>query len=663
MEVKTLTVLGAGAMGHGIAEVAALAGLNVNLRDINDDLVQKGYQAIEKDFDRNVKKGRMDEETKKKTLGLITPIVDLEESVKDTDCVIEAVPEILDVKKKVFAEAAKLCPSKTIFATNTSSISVTAISEALDDPSKMGGLHFFNPVPVMPLVEVIYGDHTSEETISALDDLAKKMRKTPIYVRKDVPGFIVNRIFVPMTSEAIWALDKREAQSPLEIDAATKYKMSLPMGLVEIQDTLGGVGCIDVLYHVCEQFVNTLGNSYRAPPSTVKLFKAGQVGKKSGKGFYDWSDPNAAFEIPMSAGKSFDPIRLLAPGVNEAAKLIETGAATKEDIDTGVLLGLNYPRGILRMADDTGIDKIVDELNRLYKAYRREKRYKPSRVLTKLVKDGKLGRKSGEGFYQYGPGKYEFVEFSVDDKKVGRLVLNRPNRANALNMTFLDEISQVLDSVENDKNVGCLVITGKGRNFCGGADMAAFASGVADEMLNFSNKGHDVFTRLETLSKPVIAAINGPAMGGGLEMVLACDLRIMNKEAFVQLPELGLGLLPGWGGTQRLSRLIGMSRTKQMVLLSERVDAEKALEYGLANFVAERDEFTDTVNKTAEQLANGAPFAQKIAKRVMYYGSQADQRTGLFVENAAGGDVGLSEDLSEGITAFMYRRKPNFEGK
>jgi len=243
------------------------------------------------------------------------------------------------------------------------------------------------------------------------------------------------------------------------------------------------------------------------------------------------------------------------------------------------------------------------------------------------------------------------------------LILNRPNRANAFNADFMTEINKALCELEKNADVRCVVITGAGANFCGGADFAAFASGEMDATFNFSEAPHDVFTRIETYPKPVIAAINGPAMGGGLELALSCDIRIMNKTAVVRLPELNLGLFPGAGATQRLGRLIGWARAKEIILLTDPVDADKALAWGLVSYVAGGDEFTKLVDDTAAKLANGAPLAQKLVKGLMYYGAQADQRTALYLEAAASGDIASTKDLNEGITATNYRRTPKFTGK
>jgi enoyl-CoA hydratase/3-hydroxyacyl-CoA dehydrogenase len=659
MSVKTVVVLGAGAMGHGIAQVSAMAGFKVVLRDINEEFVQRGYQRIKDDLERRVKKGRMSEAQKNDLLSSITPIVDLKEAVKDADIVIEAVPEIMKLKHEVFSEAAKFCPKQTVFATNTSSLSITEIAKVIDNPGRVVGLHFFNPVPVMKLVEIIYGERTEEKSVQVIESFVKKIGKIAIYVRKDVPGFVVNRIFVPFSNEAAWVLHNGEVATPFEVDAAVKFRLGLPMGLLELLDTLGN-GAIDVQYHVSNYFKETIGASWGPPTNLAELFNANLLGKKSGKGFYDWSDPTKKNEIPLSAGRTFDPLRVIVIAINEAANLLVDKVATRNDIDTGTLLGLGFPRGILRMADDFGIDTVVDELNRLYDKFK-EDRYKASPLLVELVKEGKTGRKSGRGFYS--SQEFENIKFSVNEKMVATLTLNRPQRANALNLSFLEEINGVLDVVERNVNIRCLVIVGAGKNFCAGADMTGFAAGISGEMIRFCDYGHEVFTRLETLSKPVIAAINGPAMGGGLELALACDMRIMSSNAYVQFPEVNLGLFPGWGGTQRLPRLIGMGKAKQAIFMAEKIDAQKALDYGLANFVAEPEGFDEFVRNTAEKLTKASPLGLKMAKKVMYYGAQADQRTGLFLEGTSAGDICTTDDISEGITAFMNRREAVYKGK
>jgi enoyl-CoA hydratase/3-hydroxyacyl-CoA dehydrogenase len=659
-EIRNITVLGAGNIGAQIGALAAEAGYNVKIRDIEEKFLERGRQIVEELYDKRIRRGGFTEAEKKDNMSRLHFLVDLKEAVKDTDFIIEAVPEIMDLKKSVLKEVSESCPKDAVFATNTSSLSIAEIATAAERPEMVVGTHYFNPPSRMTLLEIVHGDKTGEEAIKIAEVVAKAMGRAVVHV-KDVPGFVANRIFCMMANEADWALAQNEGKSTFEIDSAIKYKLGLPMGMFELQDILGG-GSIDTQYHVMEYFGTTLGKSYGPAPILEKLFKEGNYGKKTGKGYYDWSSGQTN-EIPMNAGVGFDAIRVLAPSVNAAATLIEMGATTREEIDTAVLLGLNFPRGVLRMADSTGLDRILAELNRLYHKYK-EERYKASPVLTKLVKQGKLGRKSGEGFYSYRPGEFEFVKLNINtETRVARLILNRPHRANAFNYDFLTEINEALDELEKRDDVRCIVITGAGANFCGGADFAVFASGKMNEALVLSELAHDVLTRFEISPKPVVAAINGPAVGGGLEIALACDIRIMSTRAQLRLPELTLGLIPGAGATQRLGRLIGGARAKQIVLLSEPVTADKALEWGLVNYVAEPDKFEALVDEIAGKLASGAPLAQKLAKTLLYYGAQADQRTALFVEASASANIALTKDLNEGITAVQNRRQGKFSGE
>ncbi len=660
-EIKNITVLGAGAMGAQIAALAAEAGYNVKVRDIEEKYLERGRQMITENYDRRIKRGGFTEENKKAVFNRLKFLVDVKEAVKDADIIIEAVPEIMDLKKSVLKEATALAPNDCVLATNTSSLSIAEMSTAAKRPELVVGTHYFNPPSRMTLLEIVHGDKTSKEAIDVAEAVARKMGRDVVHV-KDVPGFVANRIFCNMCNEADWALAQGEGRSAVEIDSAIKYKLGMPMGMLELQDTLGG-GSIDTQFHVMEYFAETMGKSYGPAPILAKLFKEKNWGKKTGKGYYDWSGGRAN-ELPVNAGAGFDPIRVLATAVNEAAKLIEMKATTREEIDTAVLLGLNYPRGILRMADSWGLDVIVNELDRLYEKYNHEERYKASSVLTKLVKAGKLGRKTGEGFYSYGPGEYESVKLDINPKtKVAKLILNRPNRANAFNADMMSELNKALGELEKNPAVQCVVITGAGANFCGGADVSAFASGQVEDAFNFSEAPHDVFTRIEIYPKPVVAAINGAAMGGGLELALACDIRIMSTRAQVRLPEITLGLLPGAGGTQRLGRLIGWARAKELILLADPVLADKALAWGLVNFAAEPDKFNTLVDEIAARLANGAPLAQKLAKGLLYHGAQADQRAALYLEAAISGDIALTKDLNEGLTAMNYRRAPKFTGK
>lgn len=656
-ELKNIAILGAGVMGYQVALLCAEAGLNVKIRDIDEQILSTSRKNMERQLDRGIKKGRLSDQDKKETLHKIMFTLDLKEAVKDADYVIEAVPEVMEIKHKVFKEAYKFAPKHAVFGTNTSSLVISDVAAAIPEPERMIGIHFFNPPGVMKLLEIIYGEKTGEEAKKATDQLAKLIHRENVYCLKDTPGFVPVRLLMAMINECAWAVELDNANL-VDVDASLKYRLGLPMGMFEFLDVMDG-GSIELHHEIGSYLRNKLGESWSNPPIIEKKYLAGNLGKKAGKGFYDWAEGKTN-EIPFKAARNFNPIRVFAPVANLALRLVEDGVMSKEDVDKSTILGLGFPRGILRMADSIGLDVIASKMNELHSATG-EERYKCSTTLEKLVSENKLGRKTGQGVYNYGRGEFEMINLAFeDDKRIARLTINRPHRANALNLDCYAEINGALDMIESDNAVKCLIITGSGKFFCAGLDISTFGSGNMEEINQVLNPVADFHTRLETLGKPIIAAINGICLGGGLELAIACDLRIAMKGAVMGLPEANLGIFPGGGGTQRITRLIGWARAKELVLKAENIKAEKALEWGLVNTVAEKDDFEDIVRQTAQNMADKACLAQSIAKQVLYYGAQIDQRSGLFLESHSFPPVLLSEQASEGITAFMYRRKPKF---
>jgi 3-hydroxybutyryl-CoA dehydrogenase len=283
MEIKTIGVVGAGAMGSGIAQVAATAGYNVIMRDIEDRFVEKGMNGIEKFLTRSVQKGKVTEDQKKEIIGRINGTTKLED-MKDVDYVIEAVIENLDLKKEVFKALDGLCRPEVVLTSNTSSMSITEIAEATGRPDKVAGMHFFNPAPIMKLVEIIHGYKTSDETIKVVFDVTEKMGKVPVEVKKDSPGFIVNRIMMPHMIEAIRIVEEGIA-SPEDVDKAVKLGLNYPMGPFELMDLTG----IDIAYHVTEYFFKELNKELKwVSPNLMKtMIRAGRLGKKTGGGWYE----------------------------------------------------------------------------------------------------------------------------------------------------------------------------------------------------------------------------------------------------------------------------------------------------------------------------------------------------------------------------------------
>jgi 3-hydroxybutyryl-CoA dehydrogenase len=284
MEIKKIGVLGAGSMGNGIAQVAAQAGYQVVMRDIEDRFVENGLKAIDKFLAKSVEKGKMTEEQKKEILLKIKGTTKMED-LKDVDFVIEAVFEDLELKKSVFKALDEITGPQVILTTNTSSMSVTEIAMATKRPEKVAGMHFFNPAPLMKLVEVIRGYHTNDETVQFVMEMSRKMGKEPVEVKKDTPGFIVNPLMIPHLVDAIRMLEEGVA-SIEDIDKAVKLGLNYPMGPFELMDLTG----IDIALHVNEYLYKELAkeSKWSTPPLLRSMIRAGKLGRKTKGGWYNY---------------------------------------------------------------------------------------------------------------------------------------------------------------------------------------------------------------------------------------------------------------------------------------------------------------------------------------------------------------------------------------
>ncbi|MDH3658066.1 MAG: 3-hydroxyacyl-CoA dehydrogenase [Nitrosopumilus sp.] len=378
MVVKNITVLGSGVMGHGIAQVSATAGYNVVLRDIEQGFLDKAMEKIKWSLDKLVTKEKISKDEGNAIFARIKPIVDLTEAVKEAELVIEVVPEIMDLKKKVYAELDKVASPEIIFASNTSTLPITEIANTTSRPEKFIGIHFFNPPQLMKLVEVIPGEKTSKEVIDLTQEYVKSVNKEAVLCRKDVPGFIINRLFIPMVHEACYLKDRTGA-SLEEIDSAVKFKLGFPMGIFELADFTG----MDVIHKATVEMHLRDKKVINPHPLVEKMFDEKKLGQKSGEGYYKYSDDKyERVSLSEELAEKCNPIQLVANILNNAAWLVTKGASDIEEIEKAAQLGLGLKKPLFETAKEIGIKKIVEELNKL--AEEHGEFYRPDPLLVSM---------------------------------------------------------------------------------------------------------------------------------------------------------------------------------------------------------------------------------------------------------------------------------------
>jgi enoyl-CoA hydratase / 3-hydroxyacyl-CoA dehydrogenase len=666
MFVFKAAVVGAGTMGGQIAQTIAVAGIPVVLKDVNDELVQAGL-----DEARNVTQGQVSKLVERGKLTDEQAAAQLDEVVGrihgtttydgfgDVGFVIEAVPERMEIKQAVFAELDAATPGHAILASNTSSLSITEIGEATNRPDKVVGFHYFYPASLMPLIEVVEGDDTSPETTNVAVNFAQTIKKQPI-ICGEVPGFVVNRILNSGISE-VWREQEEQGLSIKKIDEGVGAANVTPMGPYFLVNLLG----LDTVLHVAEHLNESYGDRFYVPRGISRLVADGKLGAKTGgDGVYTPQgepaldgdgDPNVDELVELLTLKTFV----------EACLVLEEGVATHRDIDVGMMAGagLDPRRGLLppfMKADVEGLDVVLERLESAAERY--GERFEAPLILRRLVAQGRLGQKSGQGFYPYP---------QFDDEQPGEVVKleTRGDVAiawlanglmNAIAPQVIADLRAVWERVESSGVRAFVIASANPLVFSAGADIKAFTQVDESAGREVAEGAHSLLRGFERSGIATIAAVNGIAFGGGCELAMACDVRVAAQSALFGQPEIKLGIIPGFGGTQRLPRLVGTNKALEMNLIGDAIGADQAYEFGLVNTVVVDHELFDTALLWARKLAGQAPLAVAQIKAVS---GRSDLDEGIEAEKGGFEAVFASEDGREGIAAFLGKRVPTWRGR
>lgn len=626
MHIKTVGIVGCGLMGSGIAQTAAEGGFTTIVREPTQELMDKGLERIRDFLAKGVEKGKMSPARREEVWGRIKGKTNLSD-LADCDLVIEAITEVREAKLALFAELDQVCKPGAVLATNTSSFRVADLAAATKRANLVGGLHYFFPPVINKLLEVVRTRETAPEVIETLLNFGRLTGKLPILVL-DSPGFAVNRVFIAWYNEAIRMLDEGVANIPT-IDAAACEAFGLSMGPYKLINVSG----VPLAYHAAVSLTESVGAFYTPATHLRELYESGKLWDLSGD-----VDP---------ARKQAVMDRMLGVVCGVAARVVEEGVATVEDMDRGATIGLRWAKGPFAIMNEMGLKRALALMRPI------EDRH-PGFIPNLLKSQAASGK----------PWRLRDVRVSVDGE-IAYITMSRPEAMNALNSKVLHELKDALAQVRANRDVRVVILSGEGNAFIAGADikeMQALAAKPA-AIRAFTDLGQGVLRDIETLPQPVIAAINGFALGGGLEVALACDIRIASSEARLGFPEVGLGILPGLGGTQRTTRLAGRGVASELIFTGDLIGAEEAARMALVNRVVSPAQLMETARQLADRIASRAPIAVAKAKAAILATQELPLDKGLAFEVECASEVMRTPDRAEGMQAFIEKRRPVFSGK
>lgn len=553
-------------MGSGIAQKSAQELYDVQMVDREAQWVERGQKIIA-DFLAEAIERRIFRPAEVDAIkSRVRSVVGTENVDPTTDLVIEAVFEDFDVKTAVFATLDEVCDEHTILASNTSSLSVNELAEATRRPDRFVGLHFFFHPAKNRLIEIIPAESTSAATLSAVEQYCKTMGKVVI-VCKDRPGFVVNRFFVPWLNEACLLLDEGVG-TMAQIDAVARDAFRIGLGPFALMNLTGPTIALHATDYLAEQ-LDTV--RYTGAASLRELVSSGEM--------WQIGDETESGEEASRVIRE----RLLGQVFAVSAQIVEEDICSKEDVDRGAKVGLRWASGPFELANRLGVGEAV----RMAEAY-----------------SDLAGFELPEWFANLSaPMQFSLVDVVVEDG-VATVRLNRPEAMNALNETLVAQLGAALDELNAREDVSTIILEGAGKAFVAGADVKFFVDKIrADaisDIYDFTAFGHEVLGKLENSDKITIALTTGLALGGGLELALACDYRIGTRRTQFRFPETSIGIYPGLGGTQRTPRICGIEAARFAILAGNFLDADSAAALGLLTHLVEVSDVASTVDELVE---------------------------------------------------------------
>ncbi len=559
-------------MGSGIAQKMATEGFDVILVDLDDDRAARGLETIRSTLADGVARRLFTEDAAAAILRRVRTTSRFEE-LQDADLVVEAVFEDLDVKKEVFARLDRVCRAEAVLATNTSSFAVRDVAASTRIPERVVGLHYFYHPAKNRLVEVVAGARSSAAAVAQAWALQEALGKTPIR-SNDSCGFIVNRFFSPWLNEAARLLEEGMANTAT-IDAAAKEAFAIGMGPFELMNVTG----IPIAVHTADTLGRAFGPMYATPARLRDQFGSGEPWQLAG-------DIDGSLVGPVAE-------RLAAVVFYVAAALVDEGVGTIEDTDVGARVGLRWRRGPFELMNERGIRNAASLASDVA---RRWSVPLPDILLRQAAADE--------------PFRLSLVTRTVTEG-IATISINRPDAMNALNEDVVEQLRQSFHLSADDDETRGIVLAARGKAFVAGADIRFFVQNIETKNLrrivDFTRTGQDLLLAIERCPKPVVARVHGLALGGGLELALACHYIVASPKASFAFPETGIGIYPGLGGTQRTPRRVGKGLAKWLVLSGQTIGAEEALAIGLIDKIVPYEQLDAAIR---DLLAHEQPPAR-----------------------------------------------------